>query len=142
MVTWSCFFFLLKTYELWFFFRFRSWKITGLPSLEQLEPPNWERIEPDQCYWLYLILCENNKYYVGITNDLERRCQEEFSQGSRCPKWLLRHKPIRYLGILPLETRSRLLAEKVETAFTKSLFKKYGRRNVRGGRYASPSLFS
>ncbi len=141
MITWGCFFFILNSFKIWYFFRYQSWKLTGLPKLDQLSQPNWKAINSDENYWLYLILCQKKKYYVGITKNLHRRRKEEFSLGPRCPKWMLKHKPVRYLGVLPLKTKSKRHAEKLETAFTKHLFKEFGRKNVRGGRYAAPHLF-
>ena len=29
----------------------------------------------NKIYWVYMLLCENNTYYTGYTNDLEQRYQ-------------------------------------------------------------------
>ena len=31
------------------------------------------------CWHVYILLCRNGAYYVGVTNDLERRIDEHFS---------------------------------------------------------------
>ena len=39
-----------------------------------------KRVEAvEGAYWLYILLCRDGKYYVGVTNDLNRRYAEHFS---------------------------------------------------------------
>jgi putative endonuclease len=33
----------------------------------------------DQCYWVYILLCENGNYYTGYTNDLTKRYQSHMN---------------------------------------------------------------
>ncbi|MBN9230555.1 MAG: hypothetical protein BGO90_10270 [Legionella sp. 40-6] len=36
------------------------------------------------CYWVYILLCENLSYYTGYTDDLEKRFQTHLSgKGSK-----------------------------------------------------------
>ncbi|SMF64920.1 hypothetical protein [Pseudobacteriovorax antillogorgiicola] len=105
-----------------------------------LRPPNWRTLGQDKRYWLYLLHLENKKYYVGITKNLKRRRREEWQRGNRCPKWLKIHRPRGYVGVYPLRTKDKRKAEQIESAFTKHLWKVYGRSNVRGGYYSSPKI--
>lgn len=43
-------------------------------------------------YYTYIILCEDNSLYTGITNNLERRMEEHFEQTKKCAKYTLHHK--------------------------------------------------
>lgn len=44
-------------------------------------------------YYTYMLRCEDNSIYTGITTNLERRMKEHFSQGEKCAKYTLRHTP-------------------------------------------------
>ncbi len=44
-------------------------------------------------YWVYIILCANNTYYTGYTNDLEKRYQAHIDGSSKC-KYTRSFKPI------------------------------------------------
>ncbi|WP_131753274.1 GIY-YIG nuclease family protein [Legionella jordanis] len=46
------------------------------------------------CYWVYILLCENNTYYTGITNNLEKRFKSHVDGSSRC-KYTRSFKPIK-----------------------------------------------
>lgn len=38
----------------------------------------------EKCYWVYILLCENQSYYTGYTYHLEKRYQEHVSgKGSK-----------------------------------------------------------
>ncbi|MFI4963039.1 MAG: GIY-YIG nuclease family protein [Legionellales bacterium] len=45
-------------------------------------------------YWVYILLCDNNTYYTGYTNDLEKRFQAHKDGTSKC-KYTRSFKPIR-----------------------------------------------
>lgn len=45
-------------------------------------------------WFLYLIRCNNNSLYTGITVDLERRFHEHEAQGHKCAKYLKGKAPI------------------------------------------------
>lgn len=45
-------------------------------------------------YWVYILLCENNSYYTGITNNLEKRYKSHVDGTSKC-KYTLSFKPIK-----------------------------------------------
>lgn len=47
----------------------------------------------DTCYWVYILLCENNHYYTGYTNDLAKRYQSHVDGTGKC-KYTRSFKPI------------------------------------------------
>ncbi|NRA65420.1 MAG: GIY-YIG nuclease family protein [Pseudobacteriovorax sp.] len=140
MITYAIFFSLCGLIKILFLWRRSSWRITQKPKLHHLKRPNWPSIRPTKDYWLYLIACEKGKYYVGITKNLKRRRSEQFSGGNSCPVWMKRHRPKRYVGVLRLGVRSRKKAESMETELTEHLWRRFGRRNVRGGKHTSIKL--
>lgn len=48
----------------------------------------------EQCYWVYMLLCENNTYYTGSTNNLEKRYQSHINGTGKC-KYTRSFKPIK-----------------------------------------------
>lgn len=44
-------------------------------------------------YYVYMLRCEDNSIYTGITTDVERRMEEHFSKGKKCAKYTLTHTP-------------------------------------------------
>lgn len=47
----------------------------------------------DQDYWVYILLCNNNTYYTGYTNDLSQRYQSHLTGTGKC-KYTRSFKPI------------------------------------------------
>ena len=47
----------------------------------------------DQCYWVYILICDNNSYYTGYTNDLAKRYQSHLSGRGKC-KYTRSFRPI------------------------------------------------
>lgn len=48
----------------------------------------------DSNYWVYMLLCENNTYYTGYTNNLEKRYQAHVKGTSKC-KYTRSFKPVK-----------------------------------------------
>ena len=46
-----------------------------------------------QYYWVYILLCSNNSYYTGYTNDLNKRYQSHVNGTGRC-KYTRSFKPL------------------------------------------------
>lgn len=63
-------------------------------------------------YFTYILRCEDNSLYTGITTDLERRMEEHFSKGEKCAKYTYRHTPKKLEAAWKSETRA--LASKLE----------------------------
>lgn len=47
-----------------------------------------------KCYWVYILLCENNTYYTGYTHDLTKRYQSHIDGTGKC-KYTRSFKPLR-----------------------------------------------
>jgi putative endonuclease len=48
----------------------------------------------DASYWVYILLCENNTYYTGYTNNLQKRYQSHIDGTGRC-KYTRSFKPLK-----------------------------------------------
>ena len=66
-------------------------------------------------YYTYMLRCEDNSIYTGITTDVKRRMEEHFLQGEKCAKYTLRHKAKKIEGVWESETR--VFASKLEYHF-------------------------
>jgi cellular nucleic acid-binding protein len=81
---------------------------------------------------IYILLCEQGKYYIGKTNNVIKRYQEHLN--GTASVWTKKYSPI-------------LLQDTIENAspfkedmITKEYMAKYGINNVRGGSYVSEVL--
>ena len=83
---------------------------------------------------VYVLLCEDETYYIGHTLDLERRIAQHFL--GRGSGWTMLHPPLRVLDIYPQGSRE------LENAVTISLMCQHGYRNVRGGSWVSVEIKS
>ena len=82
---------------------------------------------------VYILKLEDNKYYVGKTNNLRRRYMEHVS-GKRSSAWTKKYRPIRIINTIP--DAHCLDEDKVTVEY----MMKYGIENVRGGPYVSIKL--
>lgn len=48
----------------------------------------------ERCYWVYILHCENDTYYTGYTNDIQKRYQAHLDGTGRC-KYTRSFKPLR-----------------------------------------------
>jgi predicted GIY-YIG superfamily endonuclease len=74
---------------------------------------------------VYVLSLENNKYYVGKTNDLKSRLHSHFSGCGSA--WTKKYKPIKLI------TQYDNCEQFDEEKYTLIYMKKYGVENVRGG---------
>ncbi len=81
---------------------------------------------------LYVLQLEGGKYYVGKTDNLEKRFSEH--KTGRGSEWTKLHKPVKIL-----ETRN-MYSNEDENNVTKELMKKYGYDNVRGGSFVQKEI--
>ena len=82
---------------------------------------------------IYVLLLEENKIYVGYSQNLGRRVWEHFnSHGS---KWTTKYRPLEVLYALEgeIEDEDRVTLEMMEI---------YGWINVRGGRWTQVEMIS
>lgn len=63
-------------------------------------------------YYVYMLRCEDNSIYTGITTDVERRMEEHFKRNDKCAKYTLRHFAKKLESVW--ETEDRVLASKLE----------------------------
>ena len=77
---------------------------------------------------LYVLQCEDDKWYVGKTSDITRRFKQH--QDGKGSVWTKEYKPIRIAETRPITSSHD------ETNLTKDYMKKYGIDNVRGGAYS------
>jgi len=76
---------------------------------------------------VYVLLLKNAHFYVGITDNLQRRIRQHF-----CGKgavWTRRYPPLQVLELIPDASIF------VETKVTRDYMNKYGKDRVRGGKY-------
>lgn len=63
-------------------------------------------------YYIYMLRCEDNSIYTGITTDLERRMSEHFEKNEKCAKYTNSHTPKKLEKVWKTTTKS--LASKLE----------------------------
>ncbi len=63
-------------------------------------------------YYVYMLRCEDNSIYTGITTDIERRFNEHISQDKNCAKYTLRHKAKKLEKVW--KTADKKMASKLE----------------------------
>lgn len=79
--------------------------------------------------WIYTLFLEDNKYYVGFTENLSQRMEQHFTgEGAM---WTKKYKPIKVIEIVPQTN------EWQEDFTTLVMMRKYGVENVRGGSWCS-----
>lgn len=82
--------------------------------------------------FIYILQLENNKYYVGKTNNPNFRLNNHFnSNGS---SWTNKYKPVQVLKLIPD------CSDFDEDRYTKEYMSKKGINNVRGGTYCKIKL--
>lgn len=63
-------------------------------------------------YYIYMLRCEDNSIYTGITTDVKRRMEEHFSKDPKCAKYTKSHKPKKLECVW--ESENKILASKLE----------------------------
>jgi len=63
-------------------------------------------------YYIYMLRCEDNSIYTGITTNLEKRMQEHFTKDEKCAKYTKKHTAIRLERAWKSE--NRVFASKLE----------------------------
>ena len=65
-------------------------------------------------YYTYMLRCEDDSIYTGITTDVERRFKEHFEQNEKGAKYTKRHKAKKMEAAW--KSKDRVLASKLECA--------------------------
>lgn len=73
-------------------------------------------------YYVYILRCENESLYTGITNDIDRRMEEHFSKDKKCAKYTKSHT-VKNIEIV-WKTDTKVSAAKLEFHIKKNLTKK------------------
>ena len=73
-------------------------------------------------YYIYMIRCENDSIYTGITNNIEKRMEEHFGKDKKCAKYTKSHTVKDIEIVWKTDTKSN--AAKLEYHIKKSLTKK------------------
>lgn len=63
-------------------------------------------------YYTYMLRCENNSIYTGITTNVERRMQEHFNKDKKGAKYTKSHNPKKLECVW--ESENKVLASKLE----------------------------
>lgn len=82
--------------------------------------------------FIYILLLENNKYYIGRTNNPHFRLQSHFN--SNDSEYTKKYKPLKLLKLIPNCDNYD------ENKITLQYMDKYGINNVRGGSFSSVKL--
>ena len=56
-------------------------------------------------FYTYMLRCEDNSIYTGITTNVERRMSEHFSKNEKCAKYTKRHPAKKLECVWQSETR-------------------------------------
>lgn len=63
-------------------------------------------------FYIYMLRCEDNSIYTGITTDVVRRMKEHFGKDKKCAKYTLTHSAKKLECVW--KTENRVLASKLE----------------------------
>ncbi len=63
-------------------------------------------------YYTYMLRCEDNSIYTGMTTDIKRRFEEHLSKDKKCAKYTMTHSAKKLECVW--ESESRVLASKLE----------------------------
>ena len=85
--------------------------------------------------YLYVLLLENDFYYIGQTNDLVRRFREHYEQIGGGSIWTYLHKPIKIIEHWDLGEYTQESAMQFENKLTLEYINRFGMEKVRGGEY-------
>jgi predicted GIY-YIG superfamily endonuclease len=80
---------------------------------------------------IYVLELENSKYYVGFTNNLEKRLYCHFNYGGSC--WTKIHKPVKVIETLEG-------GKDIEKLVTLKYMRLYGWENIRGAAWTQRNL--
>lgn len=82
---------------------------------------------------IYVLLCEDNRYYIGKTErKIEERVKEHFTHNGSY--WTKKYKPIKVVEMIPSDDNMD------EDKYTKKYMLMYGIEKVRGGSYTEVIL--
>ena len=89
----------------------------------------------DTNWYVYILKLEDEKYYIGIAIDPNKRFSEHQQQGKDCASWCKKYKPIEIIEIIETNYKAMKDATLIEDIHTLRYIETFGAENVRGGRY-------
>lgn len=90
-------------------------------------------------YSIYVLQCQNDKYYVGCTNNLHRRIKEHLSSRGGS-SWTRAHKPLKLVKVYNRIPQDYYLGK--EAQVTAELMLTHGINNVRGAMFSETRDYS
>lgn len=93
-----------------FFRDYRCGKCKG--KFELIEDCREIKKENTKPYYTYMLRCQDNSIYTGITTDVKRRMKEHFEKTNKCAKYTFNHTPKKLEGVW--QSENRVLASKLE----------------------------
>lgn len=91
-------------------------------------------------YTIYVLQCENGKFYVGSTANRKQRFREHFHTARSGSKWTRMHKPMRVMKQYKRVSEDHYLG--LEAKVTATLMWKHGVNNVRGAFFSQPRMYT
>ena len=91
-------------------------------------------------YTIYVLQCENGKYYVGSTANKKQRFKEHFQSARSGSKWTRMHKPLKVVKEYKRVSEDHYLG--LEAKVTANLMWKHGVNNVRGAFFSHPRMYT
>jgi len=83
-------------------------------------------------WWLYILKLEDNKWYVGISTNVQKRFNQH-KAGFAGAAWTKRYKPLKIHYVKDLGVVETEKAQLYEGRVTRKYMEEYGDNNVRGG---------
>jgi predicted GIY-YIG superfamily endonuclease len=87
--------------------------------------------------YIYALALEDGFFYVGMTDNFERRFRQHCA--GMASNWTTLHRPVRRLHCVCTGTSDRSQAARMEDKVTLELMLQHGADKVRGGQYIFPS---
>ena len=91
----------------------RGTRIIGADMTADTLPSDGASLAVDTCWFLYLLECEGNSIYTGVTTDVQRRYAQHVAGTGA--KYTRARKPIRLLGWLVFPNKSEALKAEIRT---------------------------
>jgi predicted GIY-YIG superfamily endonuclease len=92
--------------------------------------------------YIYILLCENDCYYIGQTNSLKERILQHQNLNGEGATWTSLHNPIECIDKIEIKKSLSNKAFSDEDKVTLQYINKFGAEKVRGGRYVDTKIES
>lgn len=105
-------------------------------SKSRTRPTNWAGAAAPKDIFLYVHALEQGRFYVGLSDNLDRRWEQHKSGVGA--EWTKRYRPMRRIYTINTGTQDEHTAKAMEDEATIALMSEHGIDRVRGGRYCQP----